>query len=110
SKKSDAHSLITTNVPGYARIIPKYSIRYKKNLPEKLIVSYEEQKGILKDVTEALGILPSFDLNRVKALVFVEGMHDVEALKSLSNIVCQYRDDLINLSDTDEIIVLPSGC
>src|SRR5699024_8696206 len=107
SEESESQVLLTTHVPGFAGILPKNSVRYIKNLPEKLIVSYEEQKGILKDVTEALGILPSFDLNRVKALVFVEGMHDVEALKSLSNIVCQYRDDLINLSDTDEIIVLP---
>src|SRR5699024_10415563 len=93
SEESESQVLLTTHVPGVAGILPKNSVRYIKNLPEKLIVSYEEQKGILKDVTEALGILPSFDLNRVKALVFVEGMHDVEALKSLSNIVCQYRDD-----------------
>src|SRR5699024_2401997 len=101
--------LLTTHVPGFAGILPKNSVRYIKNLPEKLIVSYEEQQGILKDVTEALGILPSFDLNRVKALVYVEGMHDVEALKYLSNIVCQDREYLINLWDTDEIIVVPTG-
>jgi len=102
--------LLTTHVPGFAGLLPTNSLRYiKETNTGKEIQNASESEFILKEIAEALGVLPPVIDNNVKVAVFVEGPHDIEAIKSFSKIISQHNERIIDLSVTNKILIIPSG-
>jgi hypothetical protein len=63
---------------------------------------------VICKIIDALGILPN-PADRVKVLLYVEGNHDVNALKRYSSTLHQYDNELINLSESPDVGYVITG-
>lgn len=106
-----AHSqvILTTHVPGFAGLLPVDSLRFiKENLNAKDIINAGENKDIIQEIANTLGVFPSLT-DKVKVIVFVEGIHDVSFIKAISSIVSRSNKDIINLNEDERVVIIPSG-
>ncbi len=96
--------LVTTHNPALAGLVPVESIRHVR------AVNYqtEIQQGpeILQTVANALGVLAD---HRIKALVCVEGPHDVNFLRTISQILHANDRAIIDLENDPRVAVCPIG-
>ena len=89
-----------------AREIPTESLRYISNEGEDGItielgaVGGVKNEEVIDKIITALGILPN-PTDRVKVLLYVEGNHDVNALKRYSKILSEHDPAILNLNSTD---------
>ncbi|MGM0788854.1 MAG: ATP-binding protein [Bacillota bacterium] len=110
SDKAKTQVLLTTHVPGFAGLLPTDSLRYiKETTSSKEIQNASESDFILKEIADALGVLPPVIDENVKVAVFVEGPHDIEAIRSFSKIISQNNKSIIDLSVSDKVLIIPSG-
>lgn len=103
--------LITTHVPGLAKLVPIESIRYiTKETPGTVIVRGADQ-NILEEVAETLGILPNIeDANNLRLIVCVEGKNDIIGLGFLAK--CLHESDptkYVDLLNDPRVIAIPLG-
>jgi hypothetical protein len=68
----------------------------------------EQGDKILDDVANTLGVLPN-PLDKVQAIMYVEGPHDIHFFECMSNIIHQEHEDLPNLKNDERIAVIPAG-
>ena len=98
--------LFTTHSANLAREIPTESLRYISNEGESGIaielgaVDGVKNEEVIDKIITALGILPN-PTDRIKVLLYVEGNHDVNALKRYSKILSEHDQSILNLNDTD---------
>lgn len=109
SETGNSQVIMTTHVPGFAGLLPVESLRFiKEYMGVKQIINANLNKDIVKEVAETLGVLPSIN-DRVKVLVFVEGIHDVSTIKTFSRIVSENNNGVINFYEDDRVAIIPSG-
>lgn len=104
SQQQGVQILFTTHNANLVREIPIHSLRYislnngqlsietGKNLADG-----SNNDAVITKVIQALGILPN-PADKVKVLVYVEGNHDVNALKRYSVILNTAENEIINLT------------
>jgi putative ATP-dependent endonuclease of the OLD family len=110
SENGNTQVLLTTHVPGFAGLLPTDSLRYIKETPTgKEVQNASDSEFILKEIADALGVLPPVISNNVKVAVFVEGPHDIEAIKTFSKTINQQNERIIDLSQSNNILIIPSG-
>ncbi|WP_169907498.1 ATP-binding protein [Priestia abyssalis] len=110
SQNDKTQVILTTHVPGFAGLLPTESLRYiKEGTSGKEVQNAAEGDFVINEIAEALGVLPPPIDENVKVAVFVEGVHDVECLKTLSEIISRHNQAVISLSGSSKILVLPSG-
>ena len=97
--------LFTTHSANLAREIPTESLRYISNEEGGITIELGALGGVKNEevidkIITALGILPN-PTDRVKVLLYVEGNHDVNALKRYSKILSEHDPAILNLNCTD---------
>ncbi|MDT0633675.1 ATP-dependent nuclease, partial [Spectribacter hydrogenooxidans] len=98
--------LFTTHSSNLAREIPTKSLRYISEDDSNCLAielganDGEENPQVIDKIIAALGILPN-PADRVKVLLFVEGNHDVNALKRYSAILSRQDQEILNLNESD---------
>ncbi|MEQ1599836.1 MAG: ATP-binding protein [Methylotenera sp.] len=116
SKQKDVQVLFSTHSANLVREIPIQSLRYI-SLDENQNISIEygkvlrnnaENEVVIQKIIDTLGILPN-PADKVKVLIYVEGNHDVNALKLYSNILHQDDQNIINLSTSEQIGYVITG-
>ncbi|MEL7307770.1 MAG: AAA family ATPase, partial [Pseudomonadota bacterium] len=116
SKQDGVQVLFTTHSANLVREIPVESLRFiSPDDDGKIKVEYgvdsytnSTNEGVISKIIHTLGILPN-PSERVKALVYVEGNHDVNALKRYSKILNEHNPDIINLMDSEAIGYVITG-
>lgn len=109
SETRKSQVIMTTHVPGFAGLLPVDSLRFIKNVfGAKDIYSAKGNNQITQEIAETLGVLPSVK-NQVNVLVFVEGVHDVTAIKTFSKIVSERNGNVIDFNKDERIVIIPSG-
>ncbi|MFC5773215.1 ATP-binding protein [Ectobacillus antri] len=110
SQKDNTQVILTTHVPAFAGLLPIESLRYiKEGTSGKEIQDASENDFVINEIAEALGVLPPPIEDNIKVAVFVEGVNDVECLKTFSRIVSLHNPAIIDLSESNKVLVLPSG-
>jgi putative ATP-dependent endonuclease of OLD family len=96
--------LVTTHNPALAGLVPVQSIRHIHTVNGQP----EIQQGpeILQTVANVLGVLAD---HRIKALVCVEGPHDVSFLKYISQILHAGDEDIVDLENDERVAIFPIG-
>lgn len=86
--------LLTTHVPGLARLIPLDCLRYIDRDPTtKAIRVRDGSPDVYGEIAEALGVLPDpADRAGVRVAVLVEGKHDIDALRSMAIVLAASND------------------
>jgi predicted ATP-dependent endonuclease of OLD family len=116
SKQEGVQVIFTTHSANLVREIPVESLRFISDSDEEGIqveYGYNDQDGstnedVISKIIDALGILPN-PSERIKVLVYVEGNHDVNALKRYSNILSQDDPSIINLMDSSAVGYVITG-
>jgi putative ATP-dependent endonuclease of the OLD family len=96
--------LVTTHNPALAGLVPVESIRYVH--VENGQPTIRRGPDILHTVANDLGVLAD---HRIKALVCLEGPHDVTFLKSISQILHADNGEIIDLENDPRVAVFPTG-
>ena len=116
SEQIDVQVLFTTHSGNLAREIPIGSLRFV-SLNENAEVTIEygrasntqsDNEDVIEKIVRALGILPN-PSETVRVLVYVEGNHDVNALKRYSKILSENDAEIINLGDTNRVGYVITG-
>lgn len=115
SKRENIQVLFTTHSANLVREIPIQSLRYistddKGNI---LIENGKNQDDsnneiVIEKIIKTLGILPN-PTDRVKVILYVEGNHDVEALKRYSHILNADNPAIIDLTTTNKVGYVITG-
>ncbi|WP_425203900.1 ATP-binding protein [Priestia megaterium] len=109
SEAGNSQVILTTHVPGFAGLLPTNSLRYiKETSIGKEVMNASLQEETVQEIAEALGVLPPIH-DSVKVLVFVEGIHDISALKTLSKIIHGYDSTILNLETDRRVVMVPLG-
>lgn len=109
SKQSINQILLTTHSPEIAKIVPIDSLRMVKGLDQGVQI-LEPSNDILNEITQGLGILPTFELKNissVKVAICVEGTNDISFLKAINNSIPELKE--ICDINSPECIILPMG-
>lgn len=109
SHKESTQIFLSTHSPGIAKLLPEESlILIRKN--EYSIDALYDNKDILKEITETLGVLPNIGIEnaaKVKLAVCLEGKNDIQFLKNINNAIPELKS-IVDLED-ERIITLPLG-
>lgn len=110
SKKDNTQVILTTHVPAFASLLPIDSLRLILNMDDgKVVMSSKNDETVLEKVAETLGVYPSPIGSGVKVAVFVEGPNDFSILKIFSQIIASRNPNIVDLTNTDEVIIIPCG-
>lgn len=116
SEQDNVQVLFSTHSANLVREIPIKSLMYiAKNDAGNTTIEYgqniidgSDNQDVIQKVIDALGILPN-PTDRLKVIVYVEGNHDVSAIKRYSEILNADNADIINLSATSEVGYVITG-
>jgi predicted ATP-dependent endonuclease of OLD family len=116
SEQDNIQVLFTTHSSNLVKEIPVHSLTYVyKNDDNNIEVDYgaDSETETLNEVTlnkiiDTLGVLPN-PKDSVKTLLFVEGNHDITALKIYSRILNANNNAILLLEDNPEIGIIISG-
>jgi putative ATP-dependent endonuclease of the OLD family len=110
SKKENTQVILTTHVPAFASLLPTESLRLILNTEQgKDILSSFDDESVLERIADTLGVFAS-PINRgVKVAVFVEGPNDLSVLKIFSSIIARENPQIIDLSTSDDVVIIPCG-
>lgn len=101
--------ILTTHVPAFAGLLPTESLRYIRSIGmNKEIISADSDRGVIKEIANTLGVLPSLT-NNVQVLVFVEGVNDIAILKTFSKLINSFNSSLVDLSNDLRVVLIPTG-
>jgi AAA15 family ATPase/GTPase len=109
SNQSINQILLTTHSPEIAKMVHIDSLRMLKELDQGVEI-VAPSNDILKEITEALGVLPTFALSNVssvKVAICVEGANDISFLKAINDSIPELR--AICDINSPECILLPMG-
>ncbi|HHL3302546.1 TPA: ATP-binding protein [Bacillus cereus] len=110
SKKENAQVILTTHVPAFASLLPTDSLRLIVNSEQgKSILSSNTNESVLEKIAETLGVFASPISRGVKVAVFVEGPNDLSILKILSSIIARENPQIVDLSTSDDVVIIPCG-
>lgn len=98
--------ILTTHVPGLAGLIPVDSLRHVTRDASGLRCVAAGSEDVFAQIASDLGVHPD---NRVRALVCVEGPHDVRFLRHISRSLCTAEDDIPDLSNDDRVAFVVLG-
>ena len=116
SKQHDVQVLFATHSANLVREIPIESLRYI-SLNDENSIDIEYGKNInddgnnevvIKKIIDTLGILPN-PSDRVKVLLYVEGNHDVNALKRYSHTMHLEDNNIIDLMSSEQVGYVITG-
>lgn len=106
SENDGCQVILTTHSPSVASALPADSLRFvRRNLsgdPEILAVDEARRQ----EIADELGVNPD---TRIRALICVEGPHDVAAFKCLSSALHADDSSFINLSEDSRVAFIPLG-
>ena len=116
SSQPNVQVLFATHSANLVREIPIHSLRYLSlDDEENIQIEYGKDLGseenndeVIDKIVNALGILPN-PSDRIKVLVYVEGNHDVNALKRYSHIISNDDQTVINLMTSSEVGYVITG-
>lgn len=114
SSQDNIQVLFTTHSSNLVKEIPIESLNYIHQTQEGMKIengvdeSGELNNETLDKIIDTLGVLPN-PKDQVKTLLFVEGNHDINALKEYSNILHQHDSTIINLCNNETIGIVISG-
>jgi predicted ATP-dependent endonuclease of OLD family len=116
SSQDNIQVLFTTHSANLVRELPISSLRYVSlNNHGEIqvengndIATAAANEEVINKIIITLGVLPN-PADRVKVLVYVEGNHDVNALKRYSKIMNHDNPDIINLSTVEVGWVITGG-
>lgn len=110
SKKENTQVILTTHVPAFASLLPIDSLRLILNTEEgKSILNLHNDESVIEKIAETLGVYPSPISRGVKVALFVEGPNDLSILKILSSIIAKENPQIVDLSISDEVVIIPCG-
>ncbi|KAA0784667.1 hypothetical protein DN393_21820 [Bacillus sp. BPN334] len=110
SKKENTQVILTTHVPAFASLLPTDSLRLIVNSEQgKSILSSNTNESVLEKIAETLGVIASPISRGVKVAVFVEGPNDLSVLKILSSIIARENPQIVDLSNSDDVVIIPCG-
>ena len=116
SNQNNVQVLFTTHSANLVREIPIKSLRYI-SLDENGLLKIEygkdlavdsDNEEVIQKIIKTLGILPN-PSDRVKVLLYVEGNHDVNALKRYSHIIHCFDPNIIDLSVSKSVGYVITG-
>ena len=115
SEQDNIQVLFTTHSSNLVKEIPIDSLTYIYKNKQGVNVNYGKDldsgkfnEETLNKIIETLGVLPN-PKDSVRSLLFVEGNHDINALKIYSRILNQNDDSIIKLEENSEIGIIISG-
>lgn len=114
SEQDNIQVLFTTHSSNLVKEIPVEALTYVSKIDESINVEYgtTTDKALnnitLDKIIDTLGVLPN-PKDSVRTLLFVEGNHDINALKIYSRILNANNPEIINLNDNDSIGIIISG-
>jgi len=116
SRQENIQVLFTTHSANLVRELPISSLRYiSLDDQDEIQIEYGNNittsttnEDVINKIIATLGLLPN-PADRVKVLVYVEGNHDVNALKRYSKIMNQDNPDIINLNTVEVGWVITGG-
>lgn len=105
SENNDSQVIFTTHTPMLASYVNDKNIRY---VNDKVIINEisDENK---KEIARNLGVLPD---HKVKVFLGVEGVNDINYLKSISRLISSHNQDAINLDESEDngkVVMIPFG-
>jgi len=115
SKQQDVQVLFSTHSANLVREIPIQSLRHISQDDDGAInieygknLNSEDNEAVINKIIDTLGILPN-PSDRIKVLLYVEGNHDVNALKRYSQIMHLEDNDIINLMTSNHVGYVITG-
>lgn len=116
SQQDDVQVFFTTHSANLVREIPVESLRFISSDDENNIkidygvnpIDGEADEDVISKVISTLGILPN-PSERIKVLLYVEGNHDVNALKRYSQIISADNSEFIDLMSSTEVGYVITG-
>lgn len=115
SEQDNIQVLFTTHSSNLVKEIPLYSLTYVNKDDQGIKVEYGTDsksetlnEETLNKIIDTLGVLPN-PKDSVKTLLFVEGNHDITALKIYSRILNANNPEIIQLENNLEIGIIISG-
>ncbi len=116
SERANIQVMFTTHSANLVREIPMESLIYIHREQENVNtieygINFETQKlneETINRVIETLGVLPN-PADKISKLLFVEGNHDVNALKRYSKILNAHNNNIIPLDERQDIAIVISG-
>lgn len=116
SQQEGVQVLFTTHSANLVREIPINSLRYIScNENGQLDIYYgknrddnSDNEEVIQKIINSLGILPN-PAERVQVLLYVEGNHDVNALKRYSRILHSADPQIIDLTNSDKVGYVITG-
>ena len=115
SEQDNIQVLFTTHSSNLVKEIPLNSLTYIYKDGDALKIEYgtDSESETLNDETlnkiiDTLGVLPN-PKDSVKVLLFVEGNHDINALKTYSRILRKNDENVLQLDNNLEIGIVISG-
>lgn len=116
SKQENVQVFFTTHSANLVREIPVESLRFISiDEDEQIRIDYGvnpsdgvADEEVISKIISALGILPN-PSDRIKVLLFVEGNHDVNALKRYSQILSEEDPSVINLMNSTDVGYVITG-
>lgn len=116
SQQNNVQVLFSTHSANLVREIPIKSLRHiTLNEEGRITIEYgknltdgTDNEIVINKIIQTLGILPN-PSDRIKVLLYVEGNHDVNALKRYSRIINTVNTDVINLMNSKEVGYVITG-
>lgn len=108
--QSNRQIIVTTHVPALAGLIPTEGLRYVTRDAEGSPIVKMPDSGVLKEVTESLGVLPETGMERAKGVVLVEGKSDVTFLRHTATVLKGAGHIEATLEDVGIVPILIGGC
>lgn len=116
SQQEGVQVLFTTHSANLVREIPINSLRYISSSENGQLDIYygknrtdnSDNEEVIQKIIDSLGILPN-PAEKVQVLLFVEGNHDVNALKRYSRILHVADPQIIDLSNSDKVGYVITG-
>lgn len=115
SEQDNIQVLFTTHSANLVKEIPTNSLTYVHKDSNNLIIEYgidinsgDLNNETLNKIIDTLGVLPN-PKDSVNSLLFVEGNHDINALKIYSRILNANNAEILNLENNKQIGVVISG-
>ena len=115
SMQPNVQVLFSTHSANLVREIHRKALRYISAVPDGgVTIDYgtnpdgSDNEEVIQKIINTLGILPN-PADRVKVLLYVEGNHDVSALKRYSHILNIHNPEIINLSTSREVAYVITG-
>ncbi|WP_461630874.1 ATP-binding protein [Labilibaculum euxinus] len=114
SAQDNIQVLFTTHSSNLVKEIPIESLNYIHKTNEGINIEYglsddnSINEATLDKIINTLGVLPN-PKDSVRTLLFVEGNHDINALKIYSEILHANNPEILNLNNNDSIGIVISG-